>query len=38
MKFGLVDDNRNIWPVRVMCAALPGALRAVFSGCGGDTI
>jgi len=22
MKFGFVDEHRNIWPVRVMCAAL----------------
>ena len=22
MKFGFVDEHRNVWPVRVMCAAL----------------
>jgi len=22
MKFGFVDEHRNLWPVRVMCAAL----------------
>lgn len=22
MKFGFVDEHRNIWPIRVMCATL----------------